>query len=185
MELDLGQQSQLLQLARAAIAAGLEKSADSPAKICGPALSRIQGGAFVSLHKGGKLRGCIGSFAGSAPLPDTVWQMAKAAAFEDPRFKPLQKEELAELKVEISVLSPLRKSSPQEVEAGKHGIFIISPRGRGVLLPQVAAEYGWERETFLQHTCVKAGLPKDAWKDADVEVYLFTAQIFAENFLKP
>jgi AmmeMemoRadiSam system protein A len=180
MELDSSQQKQLLQLARAAVSS--DKSADSRAQECDPALRQIRGGAFVSLHKGGKLRGCIGSFSGEAPLPDIVWQMAKAAAFKDPRFKPLQKEELADLKVEISVLSPLQKSSPQQVEVGKHGIFIISPRGRGVLLPQVAAEYGWDRETFLQQTCLKAGLPASAWKDADVEVYLFTAQIFAENF---
>jgi AmmeMemoRadiSam system protein A len=179
MELDQEQQKRLLALARASLsqAAGGRKG---PRPQPDPEF-RQKRGAFVSLHKHGQLRGCIGTFAADKPLEDTVWEMARAAAVHDPRFQPLGADELPELEVEISVLSPLQKSAPEAVEVGRHGIFIISPRGRGVLLPQVAVQYGWDRLNFLRQTCRKAGLPSEAWKDADVEVYTFTAQVFAEE----
>ena len=179
MELNGKEKQELLELARNTIAQALGEEAHAPQEYS-PALTG-KGGAFVTLHKKGQLRGCIGSFPGNYSLLDIVGQMAKAAAFNDPRFMPLRPEELAEIDLEISVLSPLEKSEPEKIEVGRHGIYIISPRGRGVLLPQVALEQGWDRLTFLQQTCRKAGLKKDAWQDSDVEIYLFTAQVFGEE----
>ncbi|MDR1396122.1 MAG: AmmeMemoRadiSam system protein A [Desulfarculales bacterium] len=179
MEFNQEQQKRLLALARSSLerAAGI---GSGPRPGPDPEF-RQKRGAFVSLHRHGQLRGCIGTFAADKPLEDTVWEMARAAAVHDPRFRPLGADELPGLEVEISVLSPLYKSAPQEVEVGRHGIFIISPRGRGVLLPQVAVQYGWDRLTFLGQACRKAGLPSEAWKDEDVEVWLFTAQVFGEE----
>ena len=128
------------------------------------------------------LRGCIGSFTGSGPLVDTVREMAVSASTRDPRFPPLSEAELGEVDLEISVLSPLRPvSDPNEIEVGRHGIFITRGFHSGVLLPQVASEYGWDRETFLEHTCAKAGLPADAWRDADTRIEVFEAQVFGEK----
>jgi hypothetical protein len=107
--------------------------------------------------------------------------MTRAAAFEDPRFPPLTRSELKDIDVEISVLSPLTPiKNMEEIEVGKHGIYIIKKYHRGVLLPQVAIEQGWDRETFLKHTCLKAGLDPDCWK-GNVEIYTFTADIFGEK----
>ena len=142
-------------------------------------------GAFVTIHRRGQLRGCIGNFVSDQPLVNTVQEMAVAAASHDPRFPPVSPAELAEPDVEISVLSPLRPvKDVSEIQVGTHGIYIVSPRGRGVLLPQVATEYGWDRETFLQHTCLKAGLNPDCWKDPDVEILVFTAEVFGEKDLE-
>ena len=140
-----------------------------------------ENGAFVSLHKKGRLRGCIGTFTGKGPLHQTVSSMAKSAAFEDPRFPGLVERELDDIDIEISVLSPLRRiHDVKEIIVGKHGIYIISGFSRGVLLPQVATEYGWDRETFLAQTCMKAGLSTDCWKQG-AEIYIFTADIFGEK----
>ena len=109
--------------------------------------------------------------------------MAISAAFEDPRFPPLQKEELSLIEIEISVLSPLRKGTVEEVEVGKHGVYLIKGFRRGVLLPQVPVEYGWDKKTFLEHVCLKAGLSPDCYKDPDTEIYLFTAEVFKESEL--
>ncbi|MBI4777038.1 MAG: AmmeMemoRadiSam system protein A [Deltaproteobacteria bacterium] len=139
-------------------------------------------GAFVSLHKKGALRGCIGVFTCDRPLYETIGNMASCAAFEDPRFPPLKKYEIDEVDFEISVLSPLRRIyDPCEVEVGAHGIYIIRRNCRGVLLPQVATQYGWDRDTFLDHTCLKACLPRNAWKDKETEIYVFTADVFGEK----
>lgn len=139
-------------------------------------------GAFVTLHKRGNLRGCIGNFTSEQFLVNTVEDMALAAATGDPRFPPLTSDELPECNLEISVLSPLQPiESVDEIEVGRHGIYIISPRGRGVLLPQVATEYGWDRETFLEHTCLKAGLNGGCWRDPDVQILIFSAQVFGEK----
>lgn len=179
MELKHDEKQQLLQLARDTIAQALGKQPGAPAELS-PALQQ-KGGAFVTLHKKGHLRGCIGSFPGDYTLEKIVRQMASAAAFKDPRFLPLKAEEFDEIDLEISVLSPLLKSDPKQLQVGKHGVYLVSPRGRGVLLPQVAVEQGWDEITFLQQTCRKAGLKKDAWQDDDVDVYLFTAQVFGEK----
>ncbi len=135
-------------------------------------------GAFVTLRRGGQLRGCIGNVIGAGPLYQTVAGMARAAAFEDPRFPPLRKSELDELEYDISILSPLtRCPDPERVEIGRHGLMIRKGRFSGLLLPQVPVEWNWDRDTFLQQTCHKAGLPASAWRDPDAELYWFEAEI--------
>jgi hypothetical protein len=138
------------------------------------------GGAFVTLHRGRSLRGCIGTFDASDPLLGTVQRMAIAAATHDPRFPPVTREELDELHLEISVLSPLRRAAAEEVEVGTHGVYVTRGAFRGVLLPQVATEHGWDRRTFLEHTCLKAGLSPDAWQDPETVIEVFSAQVFGE-----
>ncbi len=140
-----------------------------------------QRGCFVTLSQAGQLRGCIGTFTSERPLCREVAVMAGAAATEDPRFYPMRKDDLDTFSIEISVLSPLRKTKdPAEIIVGLHGIYLEQDGQRGVLLPQVAIEQQWDRETFLQHTCYKAGLAKDAWRAAGCDIYLFTAQIMKE-----
>ena len=136
-------------------------------------------GAFVTLTLGGHLRGCIGNVVGDGPLWETVWNMARAAAFEDPRFRPVGPEEFERLSLEISILSPLTQCpDPGLVEVGRHGL-LITHRGRsGLLLPQVPLEWGWDREAFLAQTCHKAGLPPDSWKDPAAVLYWFEAEVF-------
>ena len=122
-------------------------------------------GAFVSLHKGGALRGCIGTFASPAPLYRTVADMAVAAASKDPRFVPVEPDELPDVKIEISVISPLREiKNVEEIEVGRHGIYITKGRNRGVLLPQVAIAHGFDKYEFLDQTCIKAGLAAGSWR---------------------
>ncbi len=136
-------------------------------------------GAFVTINKKGQLRGCIGYIEGHGPLYKTIEEMAEAAAFRDPRFNPVKEKELPDLEVEISVLTPLKKITEiNEIEVGKHGIYIKKGWYSGLLLPQVATEYGWDRKTFLEHTCQKAGLPMNAWQDKNIEIYIFSADIF-------
>jgi AmmeMemoRadiSam system protein A len=136
-------------------------------------------GAFVTVNKGGQLRGCIGYIKAHKPLYQTVEEMAAQAAFHDPRFDPVTERELPDLAIEISVLTPLKRiKDVEEVQVGKHGIIIEKGFHSGLLLPQVAAEYGWDRKTFLEHTCFKAGLPKDAWQDEDTIISIFSADIF-------
>ncbi|MEW6186995.1 MAG: AmmeMemoRadiSam system protein B [Thermodesulfobacteriota bacterium] len=136
-------------------------------------------GAFVTLKTGGRLRGCIGHIQAVKPLSQTVIDMAEAAAFQDPRFPPLSAEELENLSVEISALTPLKKIEHiEEIEVGKHGLFLERGFYSGLLLPQVASEYGWDRRTFLEQTCQKAGLPKEAWKDKKTKIYIFSAEVF-------
>jgi len=136
-------------------------------------------GAFVSLHRQGNLRGCIGYIVAEKPLCQTIKEMALAAAFQDPRFNPLTKDELQDLDIEISVLTPLQQISDiNEIEVGRHGLMLLRGHHSGLLLPQVATEYGWDKETFLEHTCMKAGLPTDAWQDKDSKIFIFSADIF-------
>jgi AmmeMemoRadiSam system protein A len=138
-------------------------------------------GAFVTLRrKGGELRGCVGFMRSDDPLLDTVARMAVAAAVEDGRFEPVAAAELGDLAVEISALGPLEPIRPEDVEVGRHGLLVSFESRRGVLLPQVPVEHGWDRETFLAHTCGKAGLPEDTWKKPGVELLAFTADVFGE-----
>ncbi len=142
-------------------------------------------GAFVTLRKSGDLRGCIGNMIGRAPLHETIMSMAISSAFHDPRFPPVKKEEFPEVSVEISVLSPLVNiDSTEELEPGEHGLYITRGFHSGVLLPQVATEQGWNREEFVRHTCLKAGLPPGAVDEPDTRLEIFTAQIFCEEDLK-
>ncbi len=137
-------------------------------------------GAFTTLHLDGALRGCIGYVEPLFPLFRTVGETARAAAFEDPRFFPLTAEELPRIKLEISVMSLLKPIAPEDVVVGQHGLLVAQGMRRGLLLPQVAPEWGWNREEFLSQTCFKAGLPPDAWKrGATVEA--FTAEVFGEQ----
>ena len=140
---------------------------------------REERGAFVTINKRGQLRGCIGYIDAHGPLHKTIEEMAEAAAFRDPRFSPVKEKELPELEIEISVLTPLKKiTDVGEIEVGKHGIYMKKGWLSGLLLPQVATEYGWDRQTFLEHTCNKAGLPPNAWKEKGTEIYIFSADIF-------
>jgi len=139
-------------------------------------------GAFVTLKKHGMLRGCIGFIQPTRPLCDVVADVARAAAFDDPRFPPLRSKELEDVKIEISVLSPLRQIEDiNEIEVGRHGLYIAKGSKAGLLLPQVATENGWDRLTFLHETCRKAGLPGDAWRDRDTAIYIFSAEVFGED----
>jgi AmmeMemoRadiSam system protein A len=137
-------------------------------------------GAFTTLHANGKLRGCIGYVIATAPLYQAVIETAASAAFEDPRFLPVRDAEAPLLQIEISVLSPMFPIRAEDVEVGKHGLLISYHGHRGLLLPQVPGEWGWDRERFLSETCRKAGLPSDLWKrGAGIEA--FTAEVFGES----
>ena len=140
-------------------------------------------GAFVTLHRLGRLRGCVGQLASNEALISVVAYCAMAAALEDPRFSPMTRDELAAFEIEISVLSPLVEIRPDEIEAGKHGLMVSRGGRRGVLLPQVAPEHDWGPVRFLEETCEKAGLERDAWKQPETRVQVFTAEVFSElNF---
>jgi AmmeMemoRadiSam system protein A len=136
--------------------------------------------AFVTLRCGDELRGCIGHLEADRPLADVVARAAVAAATEDPRFPPVTAAELDELAVEISVLGPMQLvSDPMTIEVGRHGLVVHAGARRGLLLPQVASEWGWDRETFLEQLCVKAGLPRGAWRTA--ELFIFEAEVFGDQ----
>ena len=168
----------LHQIAKTVIENKAKGKAIPDFKVESPTLKENRG-AFVTIHKRGQLRGCIGYIEGQGPLHKTIERMAEAAAFKDPRFTPVKENELPELELEISVLTPLKRiTDVNEIQVGKHGIYIVKGMWAGLLLPQVATEYGWDRQTFLEHTCQKAGLPSNAWKEKDTEIYIFSADIF-------
>ncbi|MCP4715240.1 MAG: AmmeMemoRadiSam system protein A [Deltaproteobacteria bacterium] len=136
-------------------------------------------GAFVSLHRQGMLRGCIGHLQAVKPLFQTIRDMAVSAAFQDPRFGPLQENELEDLDIEISVLTPMEPVTDiNDIEIGTHGLMLVREPFSGLLLPQVATQYGWDREMFLRQTCVKAGLPEEAWQDKETKLFKFSADVF-------
>jgi AmmeMemoRadiSam system protein B/AmmeMemoRadiSam system protein A len=138
-------------------------------------------GVFVTLHARGRLRGCIGTITGSEPLVDGVRENARNAALRDPRFPPVTAGEVAELEIEISVLTPLTPiAAPEEIEVGRHGVVLERAGHRAVFLPQVAPEQGWDRETMLDHLAMKAGLPREAWREA-TRLEVFSALVFAES----
>lgn len=135
-------------------------------------------GAFVTLHLEGRLRGCIGHIISDDPPETTLRTVARSAAFSDPRFPPLTEKEWERTEVEISLLSPMERiDAPEALEMGVHGALLESFRGRGLFLPQVAPEQGWDRETFMDHLCRKAGLPPEFWREGKYELYRFTAEI--------
>jgi AmmeMemoRadiSam system protein A len=137
-------------------------------------------GAFTTLHLGGQLRGCVGYVMAVHPLYRTVAETALAAAFHDTRFLPVTKPEAPRLEIEISVLSPLQPIECDDIEVGRHGLVVTFGSRRGLLLPQVPLEYGWDVKTFLAQTCLKAGLPTDAWeRGATLEA--FTAEVFGDK----
>jgi MEMO1 family protein len=171
------EKKELLRLARQAVETYVTEKSVVAYETKDPNLL-AERGAFVTLKKGGELRGCIGFIEPVASLCETVIQTAIYAATEDNRFSPVQPEELSELEYEISVLTPLQKiDNPRLVQVGKHGLIIAMGRNRGVLLPQVPVENNWDRETFLGQACLKAGLPLDAWKKG-AEISVFEAIVF-------
>ena len=170
----------LLQVARQALVAAAEHR--PPDKfIRDSVLLNQPGGAFVTITRSGRLRGCIGQLPSGIPLVNVVEHCARAVASEDPRFPPVLPYELAEIEIEISVLSPLSDIRPEAIEPGKHGLFVSSGNYRGILLPQVAVQFRWGGIRFLEATCEKAGLPRDAWKQPGTRVHAFTAQVFTES----
>lgn len=179
-ELTIEEQNELLRIARESISTYF-KGSPPPEPLIQSQRLKENRGAFVTLHDERHcLRGCIGSFMADKPLFRTIREMAVQAAFHDPRFSPLEEEELKDIHIEISVLSPLKEiEDVDEIEVGKHGIYVIKGLYCGTLLPQVAAECCWDRRTFLEHTCMKAGLPPDGWKE-DARVLTYSAQIFSE-----
>ncbi len=169
----------LLQLARRSIESSLQ-CADRPLPKVTDKKYLEKRGAFVSLKVDGELRGCIGYPLPYKPLFRTISEMAAAAATKDFRFAPLRAEELPRLKIEISVLTlPEAVKDPKDVEVGRHGIIISQGFCKGLLLPQVPGEYHWDRETYLRHGCLKAGLVEDAWKKG-AKIEVFEAQVFSE-----
>lgn len=174
----------LLELARRALTAGVEKRESIPDLPADEAL-RQPGGAFVTLHRRGRLRGCVGQLPSKEPLVEVVAHCAKAAALEDPRFKPVRADEIAEIEIELSILSGLEDVTLGRIEAGKHGLVVSRGWQRGVLLPQVATEFKWQAARFLEETCVKAGLEREAWKDPQTRIQAFTAEVFSESILQP
>ncbi len=174
---------ELLRLARASIVSAL---GDGPPPTPGMESDVLESpsGAFVTLHENGRLRGCIGSIQASRPLVETVVSMAVEAALRDPRFPPVRSEELDGIDIEISVMSPLEAvEDVSEIEVGRDGLIIQRGAHSGLLLPQVATEYGWDRDTFLDHTCQKAGLPPGTWREPGTTILRFSAEVFGENEL--
>jgi len=180
MDISAADQEMLFKVARESIKAHLKGEKSVLPEVASPILKEPSG-VFVTLHRRGCLRGCIGYLEACKPLLAAVQEMAVAAAFGDPRFPPLREEELADLDIEISVLSPMRQiKNIEEIQVGKHGIYLERGGCRGLLLPQVATEYGWDRITFLKQTCTKACLPQDAWEDPATRIFIFSATILHE-----
>jgi AmmeMemoRadiSam system protein A len=173
------EQRLLLRLAREALEATLY-SWTEPSTTNLPAPATEPRGAFVTLRKEGLLRGCVGRIRTLTPLHRTIRDCAVAAALCDPRFPPVRGSELPSLLLEVSVLSPPAETKPEEIEIGRHGLLISQGSRHGLLLPQVATEWNWDRMRFLEETCIKAGLGPRAWmKGARIET--FTAQVFGEG----
>jgi uncharacterized protein len=168
----------LLGIARFAFAAAVERR-PMPETPSESALSR-PAGAFVTVMHKGRLRGCIGQLPSGGNLADVVAHCAYAVASEDPRFPPVPPDELPLIEIELSVLSELFDIRREEIEVGKHGLLISHGPRRGVLLPQVALQFHWDRTRFLEATCEKAGLARDAWKNDATRVQAFTAEVFGE-----
>jgi hypothetical protein len=175
------EKQELLKIARHSVETAVREKKLYTVPADEPEALRIARGAFVTLKEHGDLRGCIGYMSPMKPLAETVRDVAAYAALEDRRFPPVSEGELGILEYEISVLSPLRKVEDiNQIHVGQHGLLIRKGDYEGVLLPQVPTEEGWNRNTFLEQVCVKAGLPQQAWKDEDADLFMFTALVFAE-----
>lgn len=179
-----GEQRELLSYARLALERTVRdgEPMDEPPPDAAPSARLLAPqGAFVSLHRGAALRGCVGFIEPMKPLVSTVMENAVSAARSDFRFPPVEPAELPQIEVEISVMSSLQPIAPDQVLVGVHGLLVLRGDRRGLLLPQVATEQHWDRETFLRQVCVKAGLPEAAWQLPDTLLYAFTAQVFAQS----
>jgi AmmeMemoRadiSam system protein A len=175
-------QCRLIGLSRRALESFVRNETQRAESIDDPCLLNSDYGAFVSLRRQEELRGCIGTCFPTAPLYETVIEMTQAAASRDRRVAAIASSELSEILIDISVLSPLQPvSDPLRLEIGTHGLYVESGGKRGVLLPQVAVQYGWDMETFLSQTCIKAGLRNSAWKEPGAKVSSFTALILEEK----
>jgi len=179
----------LLKLARRAIESYLEEGSVIPLPEDVPQKLMEKGGVFVTLqtYPGGDLRGCIGFPEPTYPLAEGVIRAAIASSVEDPRFPPMNREEQEEVILELSILTPPEKINappteyPREISIGEHGLIVERGHARGLLLPQVPVEQGWDEEGFLAYTCMKAGMPGDCWKDEEVKVYRFRGILFIEK----
>jgi AmmeMemoRadiSam system protein A len=170
----------LLQLARQALHDYLSEGKQPQCQTDAPALL-VPRATFVTLRQSGDLRGCRGECPARRSLIESVAYMAIASATDDPRFSPVTIDELADIRIEISVLTPMTPIRPEEVEVGRHGLMIKKSRNSGLLLPQVAVRFGWDSEKFLAGVCRKAGLAEDAWKDEDVTLLGFEAEKWGEE----
>ena len=170
----------LLNLARLAVTEGVS-SGELPDQIPHDGVFAEVRGVFVTLHVHGRLRGCIGVVEPNEPLGEAIVRSAVSAALQDPRFSPMRSDELAGLQIEISLLSPIGPISPEAIEIGRHGLLIKLGKQHGLLLPQVAIEHHLDRERFLQETCLKAGLPREAWRDPEAQILGFTCEVFSED----
>lgn len=182
VELPVESQKRLVEIARHTLEHIVVRRSYRYARVDDPFLNCASYGAFVTLFNRDELRGCIGTCTPSEPLGEMVAHMTEAAATRDRRMKPVCSAELEQICIDISVLSPLERSeNPLSLEVGKHGLHIARNRKRGVLLPQVATEFDWDMQTFLEQTCLKADLPKDAWRRPDTVVSSFTALVIEEE----
>lgn len=186
MELNLGSEEKLtlLEVARYSITTYM-KTRKVPYLYFNNELLQQRRAVFVTLYELNQLRGSYGKFTSDQTLYEAVSENSIKASFHDLRFKPLKEGELDTINIEISVLSPLRMiKNIDEIIIGKHGLYITKKFNQGVMLPQVAIENKWDNETFLDYTCLKAGLTRRAWKKKDVYIYIYTAEVFSEKDMK-
>ncbi|MBC8473858.1 MAG: AmmeMemoRadiSam system protein B [Candidatus Omnitrophica bacterium] len=177
------EKKKLISIARTSILEAVTGESQAAIQV-NEARLKEKSGAFVTIKKHSQLRGCIGYIQAVKPLHETVKDVAKSAAINDYRFSPVSKGELGDIELEISVLTPLKRiSDVKEIEVGKHGLVMKRGFNSGLLLPQVPTEHNWDKQTFLEHTCLKAGLSKDSWKDESTEIYIFSAEVFSEKDL--
>jgi len=175
------EQKYLLQIARQAIVSKIANK-DISLEEFESELFEMKCGAFVTITNNNKLRGCVGLLTSDFTLPETIANMAEKAATLDRRFAPIDFEELKDINLEISVLSPFKTvSNIKNIEVGIHGIYISSGHRNGLLLPQVAVANKWDKQEFLEHTCIKAGLSTQAWKDNETTIQIFTAELFDDK----
>lgn len=179
MTIGADDRQRLLTLARRALEARVARQPPPPSARGGVLDERH--GAFVTIRRHGELRGCLGRIAPDAPLAETVVDLGASVSDSDPRFNPVAPAELDDIDIEISVLTSEREvHAIAEVEPGRHGVIVEQGYRRGLLLPQVATEQGWDAETFVSHTCRKAGLPADAWRNG-ARIFVFEAEVFGED----
>jgi uncharacterized protein len=170
----------VLQLARTAVVEAVSHRKLPEVFPCEGIFAERQG-VFVTLHVGNRLQGCIGVIEAKEPLGEAIVRCAASAALEDPRFAPMKLEQLGELRIEISLLSPLEPIAPESIEIGRHGLFIRLHSQRGLLLPQVAVEHRLTRERFLEETCRKAGLRYEDCRDPEASLFGFTCEVFSDS----
>ncbi len=177
-EFSFEERTLLLKLAHESIASAIERR-QLPWIPPSPHLEELRG-VFTTLYRGGELRGCVGYALPIVPLYRAVAETAQAAAFNDTRFSPLTREELPQLEISLSILSPLEAIRPEDIEVGRHGLLVSMGGRRGLLLPQVPVEHDWDQITFLEQTCHKAGLPADAWRTG-ATIQAFVAEVFGDR----